>query len=310
MTTKIEWTHRPGTTGETWNPVTGCTKVSEGCHRCYAERMARRLAGRYGYPEQPRHFDVTLHPDRLEEPLRWRKPRTVFVCSMGDLFHEDVPIEFIDKVFAVMALSPAHTFQVLTKRPDRMKTYLEYNKGQIEYVWLVNALRHGIHIGQRRHLEWPLANVWCGTTAENQRTADERIPLLLQTPAAVQFVSCEPLLSHIDLVQSVNKLHWLDKASLEPGGIDWAIVGGESGPGARPMHPEWARSIQNQCQEAGVAFLFKQWGAWAWPGYAWSETDWQHPEAQRVNDAGPPKRVGKKAAGRLLDGREYNEWPK
>lgn len=276
MTTKIEWVARPGTTPESWNPVTGCTKVSPGCKHCYAERMARRLAGRHGYPEAPNHFDVTLHPDRLEQPLRWRKPRTVFVCSMSDLFHEDVPEEWIDRIFSVIDEARTHTYLILTKRAERMYEYT-HNEAYIDW-------------------QWP--HVWLGVTAENQAMADERIPLLLETPAAVRFVSLEPLLEQIYL-----KPQWLYYNCATPGmkdwdGLDWVIVGGESGTGARPMRPDWARNLRDQCQEAGTAFFFKQWG---------------------TADPGPGCRANAKAAGwdmfsrgcgHLLDGQEWREWPK
>ena len=219
MTTKIEWTD------ESWNPVTGCTKVSAGCQNCYAERMAKRLRGRFGYPDDD-PFRVTLHPDRLEQPLRWRKPRRVFVCSMGDLFHEDVPDEFIDQVFAVMALAKEHTFQVLTKRPERMKSYLsdratyqrvrkETEEGDVCGLYLDSLCGWEFRQAQNQWWtnlppdRWPLPNVWLGTSVEDQATADERIPQLLECPAAVRFVSCEPLLSSVDLTR------WLE-ASYNP----------------------------------------------------------------------------------------------
>ena len=239
--TRIEWITNPdGTKGETWNPVSGCTKVSAGCKNCYAERMAKRLAGRCGYPEAPHQFDVTLHPDRLEQPLRWKKSRTVFVCSMSDLFHEDVPFDYVDEIFGIMAEAPQHSFQLLTKRPERA----------ISYISDANLSATNVET----HLVWPLPNVWLGVTAENQETADARIPLLLQTLAAVRFVSCEPLLEPVEIRKS-----WLYPYDKDhPGKIDWVIVGAETGPGARPMHPDWARDVRDQCQEAGVPFFFKK----------------------------------------------------
>jgi protein gp37 len=317
-TTKIEWTNK------TWNPITGCTKVSAGCQHCYAERMARRLAGRFGYPEAPHHFDVTLHPDRLDEPLRWRKPRRVFVCSMSDLFHEDVPDEYICDVFYTMHRCTQHTFQVLTKRPARMLEWFNRPAASLS--------------------KWhrPLPNVWLGVTAENQKAADERIPLLLKCPAAVRFVSCEPLLGEIVLEARPNEncrscfgagfqrggmigdveCHcWGDGYLGSNGGpsLDWVIVGGESGPGARPMDPSWARSLRDQCQDAGVAFFFKQWGEWIHENQA---NDSLRPTScgglGALMDRGKVItldgesffwRVGKKRAGRLLDGREWNEYP-
>jgi len=223
MPSKIEWTD------ETWNPITGCTKISAGCKNCYAERMARRLAGRYGYPEYPDHFKVTLHPDRLEEPLHWRKPRMVFVCSMSDLFHEDVPSEFIKRdVWNVMVDAKQHVFQILTKRPARMLQ-----------LW-------------RNHTPWP-ENIWCGVTAENQVTADERIPLLLQVPAAVRFVSCEPLLGAVDLRWYLGTGELLSQNYL-----DWVIIGSESGPRRRNCDLDWVRSLTKQCLAGRVSVFVKQ----------------------------------------------------
>lgn len=232
----------------TWNPVTGCTKVSEGCLHCYAERMARRLNGRYGYPSfvSGDPFGVTLHPMRLDEPLHWREERLVFVCSMGDLFHEDVPDDFLVSVFGAMFLAPQHTYQVLTKRPERMRDFL------------LNAAR------------WrnkPPKNIWLGVTTENQEQARKRIPILLDTPAAVRFVSVEPCLGPVDLVGAIQaglgRRAPLDCLGFIDGlgyGLDWVIVGGETGPGARPMHPDWVRALRDQCIEGGVPFWFKGWG--------------------------------------------------
>lgn len=241
---RIEWTER------TWNPVTGCTKVSPGCQNCYAERMARRLAGRYGYPESPRHFDVTVHENMLMKPLEWQTPLTIFVCSMGDLFHPDVHINVINDVFSVMDEARLHTFQVLTKRPERAREF--YNRG-----------------------DWdPPSNVWLGVSAENQETADERIPILLDTPAAVRFVSLEPLLGPVDLArwlvpQSVvdgyyEVLQRFGGVSPPPGPIgppqrlDWIIVGCESGANRRPCNIDWIREIRDQCVDADTPCFVKQ----------------------------------------------------
>lgn len=213
MGTDIQWTD------ETWNPVTGCTKISPGCRNCYAERMSKRLRGRYGYPaDEP--FRVTLHPDRLDQPYRWRKPRRVFVCSMGDLFHEDVPFEFIDKVCGVMGGTPFHAYQILTKRPERMADYFSQ--------W------GGCHGRQ----------CWLGTTVENQEMANLRIPKLLTISTAVRFLSCEPLLEPI--------------FNLPLDGIDWVIIGCESGPRRRPCKAPWLVSIIDQCDKAGVPPFVKQ----------------------------------------------------
>lgn len=242
MGSRIEWLHRPGTKPEVWNPVTGCTKVSEGCRNCYAERQAERFWPTQ-YPAEGRAFaDVWTHPDRLDAPLRWKSPRTVFVNSMSDLFHEAVPNAFIDRAFAVMALCPQHTFIVLTKRPERMREY-------------------SVRL-------WP--NVWLGVSVEDQRTADQRIPLLLDTPAAVRVVSAEPLLGPVDLNRDTNGYEWLRGLLMTLGGaarhvwlppLDWLIVGGESGPQARPCDVAWVRSLVRQTKAAGVPVFVKQLGA-------------------------------------------------
>ena len=282
--TKIEWTEK------SWNPVTGCTKISPGCQNCYAERMSKRLRGRCGYDaENP--FKVTLHPNRLEEPLRCSKPSTIFVCSMGDLFHPEVPFAYIERVFNIMLHAPQHTFLVLTKRPRTAKMFLDPN------------LRSDVF----KH--WPLPNVWLGVTAENRPMWYERVPILKQIEAAKRFVSCEPDLGPLGEVDLI--------------GLDWIICGGETGPNARPMHPDWARSLRDQCQEAGVPFFFKQWGEWAPMGvlYAKGESRFVLNDGTSINNEqyatgeAPDKypcrmvRVGKKAAGRSLDGREWNEMP-
>ena len=254
MPTKIQWTD------EAWNPITGCTPVSEGCKNCYAARMAKRLAGRYGYPKAPHGFDVTFHPDRLDIPSKWKKPRRVFVNSMGDLFHDDVKEEWIKSVFNAMAtdiLQPClHTYLILTKRPKRMAAFFAANTKQ-------------------GTLPWP--NVWLGVTAENQARADERIPVLLSIPAAVHFVSVEPMLGPVDL--ETYLLSDADKAAhedqlLEPiqgfnyRKLNWAIAGPETGPGARPCNAEWIENLWQQCKVAGVLFFDKRetgWLARGWP---------------------------------------------
>ncbi len=298
----IEWTD------ETWNPVTGCSRVSPGCEHCYAETLSlRRGWSKKPWTSQNAAENVVLHPERLEKPLHWRKPRMVFANSMSDLFHERVPYEFIDRVFTVMALSPRHTYQVLTKRPERMRAYLAAATG-VEYggaplpsrrdcaVWAA-ARRLLIGTGKDVYRElpvplpgtgpegmgirdWPLPNVWLGVSVEDQRRADERIPILLDTPAAVRWISAEPLLDALSFswalwegVRGHNHLDGLRK-------LDWVVVGGESGPKHRHMKDEWALQIRGQCVEAGVPFFFKQWGG-------------RTP----------------KAGGRLLDGREWNEMP-
>jgi protein gp37 len=234
MATKstIEWTEM------TWNPVTGCTKVSEGCRHCYAERMALRLRA-MANRRYVNGFEVTLHDDLVDLPKTLRQPRVIFVNSMSDLFHEDVPEEFIGRVFEAMAACPRHTFQVLTKRSRRLRDMAS-------------------------RLPWP-KNVWIGVSVENHRVLG-RIDDLRHVPAAVRFLSCEPLLGPMD--------------DLDLTGIVWVIVGGESGPGARPMKREWVESILKQCRQAQVAFFFKQWGG-----------------------------TRKDITGRELNGRTYDELP-
>ena len=277
MPTKIEWAT------EVFNPVTGCTPISPGCANCYAERMSKRLAGRCGYPaDEP--FRVTVHPDRMEEPLRWKKPRRVFVCSMGDLFHPDVSFEFIDKVFAVMALCPQHTFLILTKRPDRMRRYLTIVKPETATQdWrrhLYFASGNNQRLSDGCCFKWPLPNVRLGVTTENQEQANKRIPILLQTPAAVRFVSVEPMLGPVDLSEGMCERGWWcdycqatkspqqvtsDELCTYCGGsvewkeqIDWVVCGTESGPRRRPAKIEWIRNLRDQCIAANIPFFLKQ----------------------------------------------------
>ena len=229
----IEWTE------SSWNPVTGCTKISAGCAHCYAERMARRLYA-MGQPNYRNGFEVTCHPDTLELPLKWKKSQMIFVNSMSDLFHKAVPAEFIGEIFFTMNQARWHTFQILTKRADRLRQLAP-------------------------RLKWT-PNVWMGVTVENSAHVD-RIDRLREVPAAVRFLSLEPLL---------GPLPELDLTL-----IDWVIVGGESGPGARPMDPAWVLDLRDQCLNAGVAFFFKQWGG-----------------------------VRKKKAGRLLEKRTWDQMPR
>lgn len=343
--TKIEWAE------VTWNPVTGCTPVSPGCEHCYARRMATRFRGRFGYPaDNP--FRVTLHEDRVEEPLRWRRPQMVFVCSMGDLFHPEVPDQFIARVFGTMRYASHHTFMVLTKRPERMAAWFsqiwerpgegykrfghERRPGGIEGYIVAEADR------------WPLPNVWVGVTVENQEMANRRIPILLQVPAAARFVSAEPLLGPVDLSEWIKEVRYCERhGQLCDEGVTWdnngqllckyckspverfrllnlVIVGGETGPGARPMHPEWVRNIRDQCDAAGVAFFFKQWGEWMPHDGCWDEPHQKIIMAPDGEIREPYHgwgldqrecgwefmvRVGKKHAGRLLDSREWDEMP-
>ena len=228
MATKIEWTD------EVWNPVTGCSKISEGCQNCYAERMAKRFWGRP-------FSEIICQEHRLKKPYQWKKPRRIFVNSMGDLFHDDVPFGFIDKVFGKMAVCEHHLFMILTKRPKRMKEYID--------KLLCNQILGAF------------PNVWLGVTAENQEHADKRIPILLETHAALRFVSCEPMLGQVDLnFDAINDLGRWDSVGRELPlrRIDWVICGAETGSRVREMSPEWARSLRDQCEEAEVPFFMKK----------------------------------------------------
>jgi len=241
--TGIEWTDA------TWNPTTGCDRVSPGCDHCYAMTLAKRLkamgSSRYQRDGNPvtsgPGFGVTEHPAALDQPLRWKRPRRIFVNSMSDLFHDEISDEYIARVFAVMALAPQHTFQVLTKRHGRMRSLLRSVTFHDAMVDAASAR------GAKDLIVWPLPNVWLGVSVENQQWADIRIPALLDTPAAVRFLSCEPLLGPVDLRTSC---------------LDWVIVGGESGRGARPMDLDWVRSLRDQCTSTvGVSFFYKQQGS-------------------------------------------------
>lgn len=329
--TKIEWTEK------SWNPVTGCSKVSVGCKNCYAEGIAKR------FWKDRKFTDVKCHEDRLEQPLHWRKPSMVFVNSMSDLFHEKVPFEFIIKVFRIMSelqTNEGHIFQILTKRPDRAKKF---------YDWVVPKFTNGPtdNVSNRmfaRH--WPLKNVWLGVSVENQETADVRIPILLQIPAAIRWVSIEPMLGSVDLTKIdykfnggmnvltgfPHKREYFNKFNIpeikNAANIDWVVLGGESGHKARPMHPEWVRKVRDDCKAAGVPFFFKQWGEWI----AFSQSNTMFSERRKlkhiaINNEGKTTKItnnnfmeldfsykvcfrqGKKYTGRLLDGREYSEYP-
>jgi protein gp37 len=300
--TKIEWTDR------TWNPTRGCSRVSEGCRNCYAERIAARFANTATFAgiavntkSGPRWTGkVELIESKLTEPLHWKKAQRVFVNSMSDLFHEALPDEAIDRVFAVMALCPHLTFQVLTKRPARMEKWRgqsERTEDIIQFEW---KMMHGQE-EKWSEPKWPLPNVWLGVSVEDQATADERIPLLLQTPAAIHFVSYEPALGPVDFQPYVwrnvlRDVSGVDTPSPWKSKLDWIIAGGESGPGARPHDPEWFRRVRDQCVVAGVPFFFKQWGEYA-------------PMPPGFYKGSYLERVGKKKAGALLDGREWKEFP-
>jgi protein gp37 len=232
----IEWTDA------TWNPVTGCTKITRGCDNCYAERFSERWRGLPGHPFEF-GFDLTLRPERLEQPIKWKRHRMIFVNSMSDLFHKNVPRAFIDGVFDTMETADWHIFQVLTKRSSLMRDYLRF--------------RYGDSRGP--------AHIWCGVSVEDAEGA-ARIKHLRASPAGVRFLSIEPLIGAV--------------GQIDLGGIDWVIAGGESGPGARPIHLEWVREVRDQCVEQNVAFFFKQWGG-----------------------------IRPKSGGRELDGREWSEFP-
>lgn len=341
--TAISWTDK------TWNPLTGCTRVSAGCDHCYAFQLhdTRHVAWKRGRmpnaaPQYHQPFSrVQLFPERLTQPLRWRKPARIFVNSMSDLFHEAVPDEFIARVFAVMALARQHTFQVLTKRPERMAHLLNLEAWRA-VVWATRE-----NIGRLNWVDWdssiepgwPPPNVHLGTSIEDQTAADERIPWLLRTPAAVRFLSAEPLLGAINLNRWMGSLECCsvceepkDRTKDAPGNetalgwprcvnlrcvaygegvasaayrrmIHWVICGGESGPHARPMHPEWVRSLRDQCVEAGVKFHFKQWGEWAPPRWAILDKHLPFDPYLFMNIE------GKRRAGRELDGRTWDEFP-
>ena len=263
--TGIAWTNA------TWNPVTGCTKVSQGCKHCYAEREWARLSAN---PKATAYFgraftDVACHEDRLDQPLRWQKPRRIFVNSMSDLFHEDVPDAFIDQVFAVMALAERHTFQVLTKRPERLCDYL--NAKNREFLIGERAMPE-VSKGDFGLLEWPIKNVWLGVSVEDQSTADERIPLLLQTPAALRWVSAEPLLSKIDLTHlELDPFNYynaltgdtimLDRTIIPmENTLSWVVAGGESGNFARELDSRFLYALVSQCKNAGTPIFVKQLG--------------------------------------------------
>ncbi len=306
MSTQIEWTD------ETWNPLVGCKAVSPGCDHCYAAREASgRLSGLplYSGLAVGGEFtgEVRLAPERLDQPLRWKRPRRIFVNSMSDLFHPGVPDEFRTQVFDIMAKAVQHTFQVLTKRPQEMAKWVQ------EYYDCADC---GSHVSTCRYCP-PLPNVWLGVSIENDRYTF-RADHLRDTPAAVRFLSLEPLLGPVP--------------SLDLAGIDWVIVGGESGPKARPMHPQWARDIRDRCVAENVAFLFKQWGEWA-PGKGvtsgsylsgdlrvarqgiYLDVNGRARDTNELNTFKAPTdwaqiaRFGKQGAGRELDGRTWDEYP-
>lgn len=321
---------------ETWNVVAGCTRVSRGCDNCWACRQSLRIYPDISYFSDGKarwNGNVRLFPDRLDYPLRWTKPRRIAVGLMGDLFHDGVPDEFIEDVFSIMALAWRHTFIILTKRPKRM---VEWMKKDWRSVMIEGRAqkryneRTGADPSMWLAVNFPLPNLWIGVSVEDQKTADERIPYLFKIPAAVRFVSAEPLLGMIHLhfgVGNKGTVGQITKSGIyDP--LDWVIVGGESGPGARPCHPDWVRSLRDQCVAAGVPFHFKQRGEWTWDrefdGPTTKPTDiiCQHGYRTSIGVERPKQcpgddcqlyaiaRVGKKAAGHLLDGKEWLEFPK
>lgn len=354
--TSIEWADK------TWSPIIGCDRVSPGCDACYAINTARiresnphpAIAAAFAGTTQrtDNGIDwsgrVNLLDNRLTEPLRWKKPRKVFVNSLSDLFHKAVPTKFIAKVFAVMALTPQHTYQVLTKRHGRMRSLLNETA-------FVDAVREQMYaldayatLARGALSTWPLPGVWLGVSVEDQKRADLRIPALVDTPAAVRFLSCEPLLGPVDLTAWMPTGHaswrcqgpdcrrfysgplqqhcpdcgregyWTGShtGNGRPNGqpIGWVIAGGESGRGARPMSPDWARSIRDQAQAAGVPYLFKQWGEYAPTGYMaiGAREKGCVFVGDPIDDLGhrwEMRRLGKKAAGRELDGRTWDQFP-
>jgi len=364
-TSRIEWTDT------TWNPLAGCSKVSQGCKNCYAMRHAQRLAANPN-PKVSNAYSglvnghgdwtglVRLLPERLSQPLHWRKPRRIFVNSLSDLFHPSVPFEFIARVFGIMAAAPWHTFQVLTKRPERAEAFFQ---------WIIDRWSLTDHVDANVALSlllcddlgrdwrvscdqeaqpWPLPNVWLGTSVENQDAADERIPYLLKCPAAVRFLSCEPLLGPVtlppDLVIDCPTCDgWgkteprgsIDCETCHGGGevwrVHWLICGGESGPRARPMHPEWVHRLNNRCGVDGIPFFFKQWGAFrpSLPmepathgvfasGEVFRAGELMYPDGEVARRLSQKllceewqrmTQTSKREAGRLLWGREWNEMP-
>lgn len=327
--TKIEWTDA------TWNPLRGCSRVSDGCRNCYAESVAHRFSGP-GMPYEGLTRIVNGHPawtgevrmitELLDQPLRWTRPRRIFVNSMSDLFHESVPDSFIDRVFAVMWAchfcdggQSKHVFQILTKRAKRMRDYLRQDRREHWARAAINlagkydpdGIFDDIANAQGSH-----PRIWLGVSVENQATADERIPLLLETPAAIRWISAEPLLSPMSLVVPFDGATVNAVRGALPGipRLDWVVAGGESGSHARPSHPDWLRAMRDQCKAAGVPFLFKQWGEWI-PGSQSCDIGNQTAligacqRGHRWDSGAHSWNIGKKAAGRLLDGVLHDEYP-
>lgn len=312
---KIEWTQA------SWNPLVGCTKVSEGCRNCYAIRFSHRMS-----TTVPSYFGITkkingkpewsdkirVDRNKLRQPLTWKRARMIFVNSMSDMFHERVDDLNIAEIFAIMATESRHTFQILTKRPQRMATLLTDEP----FKKSVETLLHNWGYSLKLDNVWPLRNVWVGASVENGKSAIERVPYLLMTPAAIRWISAEPLLGRITNCSLGVKLR----------GIQWIVAGGETGPNARPAHPDWFRALRDLCVSSGVPFFFKQWGEW---GTVENLNVYKNSQLAIVDPATgdfflrnknynllmPVEksrymiRAGRKAAGRLLDGKEWNEYP-
>lgn len=355
--TAIEWTNM------TWNPISGCTKAAQGCKNCYAKtlhdmrhkayKMGKKLPAQYAVPFEM----VQMHPARLEAPLHWHKPQMVFVNSVSDLFHERLyerEQSFLNEIFAIMAATPQHTYQVLTKRPHLMQRFISEPRREV-YVEHALETIYGEHGWHAPDFDWPLPNVWLGTSISTREDALWAVPYLLQTPAAVRFVSAEPLLGPVrfefkkegfgldalnGIVYDMDTMLAIDRWNR----IDWVIAGGESGPGARPMHVDWARSLRDQCQAAGVPFFFKQWGEYhpeflgrdfeavcavcgcsdndpCEGGCYWSAAEPENDDmrdrcsrcagvqSHRWPDGSYSYRVGKRVAGDSLDGQIYHQFP-
>jgi len=362
----IGWLNMPGFIPATWNPIVGCKEKSEGCKHCFAKKMAFRLmhmphTSYYQHvladngetdPEKFKNIpewngETHFVKSALDKPMKWKSPRMIFTVDMGDLFHEQNSFDWIDQVFTVMACNPQHIFIVLTKRPKNMLKWFTYKdiRWAGEGMQGSERLRYYCWHNYGKQIEfkdwhWPLQNVWLGITAENQEQANKRIPILLQIPAAKNFVSIEPMLGPVFLGQislpDTKGLGWQGKIggytylncltgeefSLLVGNqtnykLDWVICGGKSGHKARPMHPDWARSLRDQCKAAGVPFFFKQWGEWMDFQEATSLDNTIIPGQRIVSakmDRFPDKteviKVGRKYTGNLLDGQQHHEWPK
>lgn len=308
---KISWLNMPGYKPETWNPIIGCSKVSTGCDNCYAEKFAFRIVNMLEKSKSETYHvyqnaankqgwtgRTALNTDHIDKPMKWKDKRMVLVCSMGDLFHENVPFEWIDAVFSVMSDNDQHIYILLTKRPHKVEAFFDWKKNNLGFDWA------------------PKDNIWFGVTIENQEQANKRLPYLNYFYAAVKFVSVEPMLSAIDFSESIGEtLKW------HAGGlkncISWVICGGESGNKARPMHPDWVRFLRDQCRLAEVPFFFKQWGEWGivsglgnQKGKICFNSSGREQWLPSHFGYSVMKKIGRNAAGNLLDGEQHHNWPK